>query len=478
MADTCNTQKVHYLPALRLTTVSFDPTPDDLLVSLLHRGQRIEYWRRFETGPAARWRTFNRFPVVRDADGSPWAPACMWLLDRAKANPAGVESLVPISQDLQAYQAFLREENKAWDDFSAVETYSRPTYLFKPYLESLVRSGRISGSVARRRMRSVIGMYRFLMSEPCMGFRPLNPPWIEHRIGWKNTDVTGLPRTGISVSTNLTIRHSGVVRERPDTLDDGGKLRPLSAEEQACVIKALHRLGNPEHLNMHLTALLTGAREATVTTLRVGLFLASPAAISQWPYKILCGPGTGIDTKRNVRGKYLLVSRELYKKLHIYAHSDRAKRRRAKSLLKEDPFNYLFLSRGGKPFHPSKEDRLRAPDVDTAPRKSVASGQALRDFIARRVIPLVRYRFPNFHYTFHDLRATFGMNFVDENLDGRLAGQDYQLVREDLRKLMWHASASTTDMYLKYRENHRHLARARDGWSRRLLELANSGVHS
>jgi hypothetical protein len=463
MSDTSNTQKVLYLPVLRLTTVSPEPIPDALLVSHFHRGERVEYWRKFERGPAAQWRTFVRFPVVCNADGSPWAPACMWLLDRAKANPSRVESLVPISQDLQAYRAYLESSKVKWDDFSSVEKYSRPTYLFKTHLEHLIRTRAIGGSVAKRRMRSVVCMYRFLMDEPCMRFAPHNPPWIERRIGWASTDAVGLRRTGSSTSTDLAIRHRGMVRERPDCIDDGGKLRPLPAEEQACLLDALHRLGNPEHLNMQRTALLTGAREATITTLRVGLFLASPSTILQWPLKILCGPGTGIDTKRDVRGKYLLVPRELYTMLHIYANSDRAKERRAKSALKEDPFNYLFLSRGGKPFHPSKQERLRPPDVGTLAPKSVASGQALRHFISTRVIPLVRETIPNFHYVLHDLRATFGMNHVDENLDQTLGGRDYQSVREDLRKLLWHARAETTDLYLKYRENHRHLARAREG---------------
>jgi len=68
------------------------------------------------------------------------------------------------------------------------------------------------------------------------------------------------------------------------------------------LIKALKALGNTEYALMHFIALLTGAREQTVLTLRARDFMVPPSKIVQWPFKLRCGPGTGFDTKRDAAG--------------------------------------------------------------------------------------------------------------------------------------------------------------------------------
>jgi hypothetical protein len=196
--------------------------------------------------------------------------------------------------------------------------------------------------------------------------------------------------------------------------------------------------------------------------------------VTQWPDKLRCGPGTGIDTKRDVTDVYLSVPHALYQMLHVYALSDRAKRRRGKSVLGEDKSNYLFLTNQGAPYYESKDDR-NAERYSVEPlRRSSPIGQNLREFISEHVIPEVGKTLPNFKYSFHDLRATFGMNWVDHVVGAGGTKEKYLWARDQLRKLMWHKDPATTDHYLEYRQHMRHLQTAQAGWSQHLVNLINA----
>jgi hypothetical protein len=231
---------------------------------------------------------------------------------------------------------------------------------------------------------------------------------------------------------------------------------------------------NPEYELMHYVSLLTGARVQTVLTLRWSNFRAAPSKVTQWPYKLRCGPGTGIDTKRDITDVYLSVPRFLYEMLHVYANSDRAKHRRAKSRLVEDPSNYLFLTNQGSPYYESKDDRNAVRSSDEPLLRSSPTGQNLREFMSEKVVPEVRKTLPKFEYRFHDLRATFGMNWVDHVVGKENTKHNYMWARDQLRKLMWHKRATTTDLYLEYREHKHHLEKAQAGWNQDLVDLIQS----
>lgn len=396
MSDS-NTVKLHTLPVLRLTTVSDHPGLGFLPVNHQHGGQTIKYWREPEVGKAARWTTYPKFPLVLNADGSPWEPACLWLLDRAQARPLRLSSLASVAQGLKDYKVFLDDLGFEWDDFSAVDKYNRPTYLYRTYLQGLINAGEIKRTTASRRMSAVVGLYRFLYNHSRMRFEPLNPPWVETQLGFEYKDSKGFKQVKQVVSTDVSIRVSKRSSAWDNTIADGGKLRPLTVQEQQCLIAALKRLNNTEYSLMHYVALLTGARVQTVLTLRVANFLLSPGKVAQWPYKLRCGPGTGIDTKRDATGVYLSVPRALYEMLHVYVLSDRAKRRRAKSILGEDEANYLFLTNQGAPYYEAKDDRNALRDSTEPLRRSSAIGQNLREFISEYVIPEVRKKLPALH---------------------------------------------------------------------------------
>jgi hypothetical protein len=443
-------------------------------VEYQRHGQHIKYWRAPIQPTATHWTEFRSVPLVVDGSGVPWTPACLWLLDKAQAKPRNISSLRPLAQDLAAYKAFLDGLALEWDDFSAVEKYALPTYLYRTHLHGLLNAGELKKSTTSRRMSTVISFYRFLMRNSRMNFNPANDPWVESELGIEYRDAKGFKQVVSVTTTDISIKNSPREDAWDVTIQDGSKLRPLPVEEQKSLVRALQELGNVEYALMHYVALLTGAREMTVLTLRFRDVMRRPEQITQWPHKLRCGPGTGIDTKGDVSDVYLAMPGELYAQLHAYAVSDRAQRRRSKTALREGPSNYLFLTQHGQPFYESKEDRNALRDSNEPLRRSTLSGRPLRKFIEQRVVPLVCKSHPKFKYRFHDLRATFGMNWVDYQMQQagpEGLGKRYLWARDQLRKLMWHRSPLTTDKYLEYREHMHHLELVQKGWSNHLVEL-------
>ncbi|WP_248167795.1 integrase [Ralstonia pseudosolanacearum] len=386
-----------------------------------------------------------------------------------------MSSLNPVAQGLRAYKEFLDESGLQWDDFSAVDKYLRPTYHYRTHVQGLINSGALKDSTASSRMHAVVGFYRFLMEDERLGFHPQNAPWADRTIGLAYRDSKGFKQIKEVTTTDLSIKVPKRDYAWDGRIKDGGKLRPLSRHEQKTLVEALKQLGNRDYELMHYTALLTGARIQTVLTLRWGNFATPPSQINQWPFKLQCGPGTGIDTKGDVPDVYLSVQKDLYEWLHIYAVSDRARSRREKSNRKQDPTNYLFLSSQGGPHYESKADRNALWDSAEPPlKRSSPAGQNLRSFITDYVIHEIRKTIPDFHYQFHDLRATFGVNWVDAVTESQDTRQRYLWARDQLRKLMWHKKPTTTDLYIDYRQNIQLLEKAEADWNRNLLDLIHS----
>lgn len=460
---------------LRLTKVSDIPGKFFLPIDHQINGVRVKYWREIQSENAAKRKTFRQFPIVLSADGSPWEPAVLWLMDRARTRPTKSRSLRPIAQDLREYKAFLDDLGLEWNDFSSVEKLLRPTYVYLIHLQELINSGEIQSSTANRRMNTVIGLYRFAQHDHRLRFMPANDPWVEKKIDLRYQDSKGFNRIKQVATTDLRIRVQTGEDALSDDIDDGGKLRPMTVEEQKALVGALRTLGNTEFSLMHYLGLLTGAREMTVMTLRLRDFLPALAAISSWPYKVRCGPGTGIDTKFDKTNVNLKIPRILYRMLHIYALSERAKKRRARSRLGDSPLNYLFLTRQGNPYYEGKDDLDAVPSPTDFLKRSSSQGQSLREFIRKRVCTEVRKTLPEFRYKFHDTRATFGMNWVDDVMANGNAGKErYYWAMEELRKLMWHKRISTTEKYLEYRSHRQPRDSAQRGWAAHLLDMIES----
>ena len=417
--------------------------------------------------------TFPLFPVVRLADGAPWAEANLWLIDmmESKSSP-NMLTFASIADDLVAFHRYLDDEGVDWLTFPANKR-QRPTYRYSASIRLAVQAGELSPGVARRRMGAVVRFYRWLMTEA--GFRPANAPWVESERFIAFKDQKGFGSVIEVKTTDLSI--SGRRAEDPwdDHIQDGGRLRPLPSSEQSVLLESLAALGNTEMTLIHLFALLTGARIQTVLTVRAKHVMREPGEFHGDDIRLACGPGTGIDTKGGVKG-VLHLPRGFYERLYIYMHSDRARKRRRLADDDDHPDQPLFLSHRGAPLY---DDRTSRSPVSTGPRvrRHVKTGQAVRQFIRDELLPIMRARLgnPKYEFSFHDLRATFGLNMVDSMTAN---GTKYTRALDQLRQLMWHVQPSTSERYLAYRDNRKLFDAVQDDWGAHLSTLVTRTLNT
>jgi len=418
---------------------------------------------------------YNLLPVVLDRNGVPWDIANVYILSRLQATAyPEMTTVAGIADDLGAYKEFLDEKlDIDFTDFP-LNKLKRPTYRYNGYLKQKLFAGEVEPSTVKRRMSSVVAFYRWMIAEGI--FCPANDPWQEREYLASFKSAEGFVMSKTVQSTDLSIKapkkdvpHEGVIL-------DGGRLRPMSQTEQIWILDALKHLSNTELTLIHLFALLTGARIQTALTIRLlHIDRSYPESVKIIP--LTCGPGQGIDTKGNVVGA-LQIPRRLHDLLQAYAKSTRAIRRRLRAAGGDCPNQYLFLTQQGTPYYQAKIERMQFnPELKVRHQKR---GQTVRQFITEHVIPYIRkHHDSTFHYRFHDLRASFGMNETDRQLalveQGKIKLSD---ARRHVQKLMWHASSATTDLYLDYRRQMEMVWAAVDGYESfiaTLIETAKAG---
>lgn len=416
--------------------------------------------------------SFNLYPVVIDSENVPWAEANIFLLSKIKNSLKVVMSTyVSLASDLVAYRQFLDESQINWMDFPK-NKLNRPTYRYRSYLKMLIEAEEVTVTTARRRMGSIIAFYRWLHAEGVL--IPEFPMWKEsdHYIELKNQ--YGILYSKQVSSTDISIKSINYNNPYTDAIDDGGQLRPLPIREQEWVLEALLSLANTEMTLIHLCSLLTGARIQTILTFRLHHVFTEIDNPNLFEVRIPVGPGTGIDTK-NDKKMVLHLPLWFYQKLRTYALSQRAQKRRQKAVNGDSKDQYLFLSIRCVPFYQSKEDLQRFnKDFSLHHAKT---GQGVRQFITEKVVPLIRQRFdaPNFNYKFHDLRASYGMNLTDAQLELVSNGErSLHEAREFVKIRMCHESSATTDLYLQYRSNLKLVRSISTEYDQHLVRLAQA----
>lgn len=392
--------------------------------------------------------SYNFFPVVLCADGSPWREANLFILYKLEGStkPA-MATFQSIASDLADYKNYLDEEDIDPFEFPRRKLL-RPTYRYRNYNVLKAQAGDVSLGTAKRRVSAVISFYNWVINESIVEIE--NSPWTE-----KSVHIAIKNRHGAVIlkkvrSTDLSIKAPRSDDPYSESIQDGGELKPLVPEEQVTLFEALHELRNVEMTLIHLVAFYTGARIQTVLTLRVSVFQdAINGAVSEVRVKV--GPGTGVDTK-NDKLMTLFFPVQLYDKIRIYTLCSRSHQRRMQA--KDEHLDYLFLTNRGTPYYDAKNDLSTFNEENTKRRPN--NGQGVRQFIANKLIPVVRRNsgFEGFRYKFHDLRATYGLNLTDAQIDLVQQGKsNLHKAREFVRARMGHTSSSTTDLYLQYRNN-------------------------
>ncbi|MEO3711506.1 hypothetical protein [Roseateles flavus] len=466
------------IPKLFLTELVEPTDRDAILVNLDTGSESDQYAHRDAAHPGfeepEEKSVYPFFPLVLCSDGTPWAEATLYLLDRLELDYAPKMSNYSTSaSDLAFYRRYLENSGTEWTDFPK-DKNRRPTYKFRRYLFTLHTAGEISSSYANRIIRSVIRFYKHLVKSKYLVLE--NPPWDEKTVTIFFGTKEGQRHSKELASTDLPLKESRSKNPYDDRIEDGGKIRPLPKKEQHALITVLRQLRNTEMTLMHVSSLSTGVRIQTVSTLRKGHFLTPPSKIRRDYIPIPAGPLTGIDTKRNKRG-IIVMPKWLYVSLYTYLQSDRWKHRASKSPLGYSIDQFLFLSQRGQSFYDTQEDiiagRLRE-DL-----RSVKTGQGIRAFMTNRVIPAMRkiLEDQDFTYQFHDLRGTYGLNYLEFNQPRIADGStSREKVLQDLAQLLWHDSTEITERYIKYRESTNWAREANDGWFAHLEDLASQAM--
>lgn len=403
-------------------------------------------------------RNYNLFPVVLDRTGAPWGLATNYLLSKVEAESRpNMNSYMSLADDLGSYREWLDEHTNPEDLLFHFpkNKLARATYRYRGYLMQKIYARELAPATAKRRMGVVISLYRWLMEEKL--FEPEFSPWQEREYLLSVKNTLGFSMMKSVASTDISIKAPKSDDPFEGTIQDGGKLRPLTGEEQQWVMEAARALGNTEMQLLLLFMLLTGARIQTACTIRVRHVTSANPHFSKATsgrhevFKLQVGPKAGIDTK-NDKSMVLQVPRTLYEVMRIYAQSNRARRRREQANGGDNPDQYLFLTQQGSPYFTAKEE-AQAFDPNLK-RRHQKTGGTVRQYLKEHLIPYVRrHHDKNFHFRIHDLRASFGMNQTDAQLNLVEKGEiTLHKARITVMALMGHASSATTDLYLDYRK--------------------------
>lgn len=443
------------LPLLQLTRVVEENHPG--AIAICHDGEEPYYVAPLTHddpqgyGVMPKWvkYRFPAFPVPLSSDGIPWEPGVVHIL--TKLQEAAYPNMGTFSNqahDLGFYCQTLQAQNIDWMKFPK-NRLLRPTYRFRGALDIMLGQRKIGRSLASRSMSSVVAMYRRLKGEGV--FTPEFNAWEDRERFITYEDQVGRPNSQLVKTTDLAV--STKTPRDVDYIYDGEKMKPLEWDEQETVFRALAICGNTEVNFMHLIAVATGARLQTVCTMRLGSIRSEMAPDKYGNVLITAGPGTGIDTKFNKVGN-LHFPVWLVEALRVYAESERAQRRRELNGGGDGDDQFLFLTKGGHPFYDTK-DVLGMPGT-VREKRYLNRGGAVQEYIRDFVLPVARQISgnPDFHYTFHWLRATFGMNLLEAQIELVNAGKlSLPAALGFVQERMWHKNVQVTLQYLNFKSN-------------------------
>jgi len=438
--------------------------------STVARFSRYTYWDSSCDSGMVEEGVIQNFPIIFRNNGEPWDLGNLYLMwkfnEIAKIEPPVVDTLWSIAKHLTMYLRWIEHNQTEPNDLHELHfpdrAQERVTYRYHRYLKRLLRQRPqvIKIGVAKARMAAVVNFYRGIIKGGLVSDSDiLNPPYEPRLSGIPIINSVGLQFMKLVESTDLSFAKP---RRDPEvgTIVDGSALRPLTDTEQDRIMDALNEYGNRAFQLMIWVALFTGARMQTVCTLRISHILKLLNSCSQDDNELYLNVGYGTDIDVKQQGRYgnryrLHISVILAKRLIEYADSQEAQVRREKSFYGDTSDNYLFLTRDGTPYYTSKAEIRDRQNPEFSSRIAlkdrvkfpIADGKAITNYI-HRLITKIRLYHPDFKgFRYHDLRATYGMNFVRSALRNGVAPDE---ILPMLKSRMGHRNVDTTLIYLNY----------------------------
>ncbi len=409
---------------------------------------------------------YLHFPIVLNNDNTQWEHANRYLLYKLKNyNEPTSTSLNLIANDLVHFKRFCDQEDVNY--LSAPRKILRPNWLYRKYLHDKVNNQEYSIKTIKRKLNSITKFYEWLINIEEIKFKFELWTTSESFISYKD-DYGFNQNKKILIKDITTLPQSATVHSKEGVILDGGKLKPLIQKEQITLFKALKESKNIEMKLLFLIAITTGARMQTACTLRMEHFNRIPTE-EENEIRIKIGYGTNCDTKYSKQNS-LFLPKWVYEKIRIYINSPKAllRRKKSKHIFNDEKFQYVFLTNRGRPLYVSKNDPYR--NLYHNP----PSGENIRVFIANTLLKNLKNNKSSFKFSFHDLRATFGMNYVDQRLsfikDGSLS---LTQLLTSLKDRMGHARIETTELYLNFRKHQQISINAQNNYEKLIRKLLN-----
>ncbi|WP_406732615.1 hypothetical protein RJD39_14835 [Vibrio scophthalmi] len=425
------------------------------------------------------------FPIIYQGDQNPWDLGNSYLIYRYHSAASShdfpsIASIERIAIHLLAFRRWI--EHTASEDTKKNEKRTegnqilpmhelllpddksrRVTYRYQRYLKKSLNK-EISRSNAKQRINAVVGFYRWIKINNVGHLQNSAFQEQDHSIQISNN--IGLNRIISVVSTDLSKDFLGRDSNPPEGIMDGRVLHPISITDQKRLhsLLEMESLIHPQFVLMTKFALFTGARVQTVGTLRIKEIRDLEAVAKSNPNKnvgLPIGFGTRIDMKygqKNQNRMLLTIPSNVVLDLINFINSEYSINRRLQpeSYYGDTDDNYIFLANNGAPYITSKREILDRKNKIHSQRVSVIErvdfkvrkAEGIKNWISN-VNKLLLNKHPDFQrFAFHDLRATYGLNYVDHEV---AKGTSWLTIKENLMGLMGHTSIETSKTYIDYR---------------------------
>lgn len=340
--------------------------------------------------------SYEHFPALLDENNTPWQLGNLFLLSLALENPpADTATLMKNARTLAHVVGVLNDKGIGLLDFPKHKA-DRATYAYHLFWEEETVLNPERVEVANNHINRATGFYRWMKNE--RGFVAKNSMWKE-----KSSRIQLNTRQGFRYSKEYIKTDLGIPKSRHKK---SKSLAAYSEKEQLAIMAALQDLNNPEMTLAFLSALITGGRLQSILTMQLS---SLPESMETELHAMAIGDTTTVDSKNQKQG-VLYFPKTLVEIFKVYISSERYKRRAELSLRRDNIDNYVFLTKNGRPYYAKKSD----PHLGSY--RTLPKGKSITAFIRQQLEPkLIELETP-LKIRYHNLRATFGNNFLAEKL--------------------------------------------------------------
>lgn len=401
--------------------------------------------------------SFPKMPVILQSNGLPWKIGNAYLLGQLDTPELSkIKTLSARANHLKYYLQYLEDTNQHFLHLPKLY-HERVTQKFKLFMKAACSDYGFSAEYINNILSTIAHFYLNIEYQSLIKSELLqNKPFTQITKQILTTNEVGFARSLSVITNDLKIKSSRKPSPDIGKLRDGGELRPLSLNEQQYIFEGFeNNLASIELELMMRIALETGARQQTVCTLDIDSIQKAHMELNDDLDKkavlISAGAKHAADTKGGRLNK-LFFGIDLVRDLMLYMDCERAENRREKSFYKHTKDNYVFLTRDGNPYLTAQReirDRQNPkPSWGHARNAFVPkNGQSLRNELGR-FVSRIQKKHPDFkRFTFHDLRATSGMNIVRAM---RKKNHPDTKIFDFVRQHLNHRNFKTTEMYLKF----------------------------